>query len=238
LFYSIKVGLTEGLIIMKKLISIATPIALMFGVLAYSASSLANQSANTLAEAVDATGVAQNSTPKDDVPASIDVSENNPDSVENTESSDPSDPSEFPESPDLQDSLDMPGSFESSETSESTELSDSAADVEYAEVDLNSLPPSVDLAGEDPEAIAIAIFGNTEPIEGNFQQEVDAQIVNDEAVVNMTQTGLADDSVMGVRYRLKFAKQDEQTWQLVWVGVQQTCYPGRGSQEWTTNACS
>lgn len=108
----------------------------------------------------------------------------------------------------------------------------------YVAVDLDTLPTSVQSVGTDPEAIALQLFGPTEPVEGFFEQTVQSEQVNDHTVVTLTQTGLPDDSIRGMRYRLEFAPTNAGTWKLQWVGKQYTCQPGRGSQEWTTEWCS
>lgn len=105
----------------------------------------------------------------------------------------------------------------------------------YSEV---SLPPESQRFGADPEQIALDAFGITEPVEGNFTQEV--QVVEQtptQAMVTLIQTGLPDDSVQGMRYWLEFEAGENQ-WELVWVGRQTKCWPGRGSQEWSTDLCS
>ncbi|AFY69212.1 hypothetical protein Pse7367_0912 [Thalassoporum mexicanum PCC 7367] len=210
----------------KKLIILTMPIALIFGMYSVSASSQANSSTSTLAQAEQPSELEQNTSPD---PTSSDL-----DDIDPSDSVPPATPSEFPTSPEP---LELPESSELSDTPDTPDTSDASAEADYAVVDLNSLPAAVEQNGADPEAIAVALFGNTEPTEGNFEEEIDSQIVDDQAVVTITQLGLADDSVRGVRYMLKFDQMDDQTWQLVWVGVQQTCYEGRGTQEWTTDAC-
>lgn len=100
------------------------------------------------------------------------------------------------------------------------------------------LPPVPQRLGGDPEQIAVDAFGIVEPVEGNFSQEV---VLVDQspsqAIVTLTQTGLLDDSVEGMRFRLEFVTEENQ-WELVWVGSQVRCYPDRGSQRWTTDLCS
>jgi hypothetical protein len=105
----------------------------------------------------------------------------------------------------------------------------------YSEV---PLPPEDQRVGASPEEIALAAFGMDDPGEGNFTQEVtvDEQTATD-AVVTLTQTGLLDDSVNGMRYRLEFTAADNQ-WEMVWAGRQVRCQPNRGSQEWSTELCS
>jgi hypothetical protein len=105
----------------------------------------------------------------------------------------------------------------------------------YSEV---PLPPEDQRMGASPQEIALAAFGLDDPGEGNFTQEVtvEEQTATD-AVVILTQTGLLDDSVEAMRYRLEFVAADNQ-WEMVWAGRQVRCQPNRGSQEWSTDLCS
>lgn len=92
--------------------------------------------------------------------------------------------------------------------------------------------------GAEPTAITLETFGSTEPVEGNFEEEAELiEQTDDQALVIFTQTGLADDSVNGMRYRLEFVPEGDQ-WRLDWVGQQVRCQLGRGSQEWATELCS
>jgi hypothetical protein len=105
----------------------------------------------------------------------------------------------------------------------------------YGEI---SLPSESQRFGAYPEQIALDAFGLEEPMEGNFSQ--DTQLVeqtSEMAIVTLTQTGLLDDSVEGVRYWLEF-DAGETAWEMVWAGRQVRCYPGRGSQDWTTELCN
>jgi hypothetical protein len=99
------------------------------------------------------------------------------------------------------------------------------------------LPETNKLVGDDPQQITLELFGVSEPVEGNFQEEVSlVEQTDSKAIVILTQTGLADDSVEGTRYWLEFIRQG-QKWQLNWTGRQVRCYPDRGSQTWSTNSC-
>ncbi len=105
----------------------------------------------------------------------------------------------------------------------------------YSEV---PLPEPDLLVGADPEEIAVAAFGQSDPGEGNFNQEV--MLVEEtptQALVSLTQTGRLDDSVEGMRYRLEFVPEGDQ-WRLDWAGRQVRCQPNRGSQEWSTELCT
>jgi len=105
----------------------------------------------------------------------------------------------------------------------------------YSEV---PLPPEDQRLGSNPKQIALEAFGLAEPGEGNFSQTVEVlEQTSSQALLTLLQTGLPDDSVEAMRYRMEFEAQGPQ-WQLVWVGRQQVrCRPGRGSQDWSTDLC-
>ena len=100
------------------------------------------------------------------------------------------------------------------------------------------MPPESQRFGASPEQIAVDAFGIPEPTEGNFNQEVRlVEPTSDIAVVTLTQTGLLDDAVEGMRYWLEL-EAGENAWEMVWAGRQVRCYANRGSQEWTTELCN
>ncbi|WP_084544362.1 hypothetical protein [Chroogloeocystis siderophila] len=107
----------------------------------------------------------------------------------------------------------------------------------YSAINLEQI--NSELTGSNPREIAIAAFGIQEPQEGNFQQTVSVDDRNpQQVVVTMTQNNLPDDSVQDVRYRVEFEPVANQSqWRMVWAGRQQRCRQGRGSQNWTTEAC-
>jgi hypothetical protein len=61
----------------------------------------------------------------------------------------------------------------------------------------------------------------------------------DKAVVIVTKTGLADDSVAATRTRYEFAASGTGAakWQLTQVSEQNKCKPDRGSRDWTGDLC-
>lgn len=92
----------------------------------------------------------------------------------------------------------------------------------------------------DPKALALAVFGYTEPGEGNFQETVELLSEStDKAVVMLTQTNLPDDSVRSMRYRIEMVPVPGATdqWQIAWVGRQSQCWPDRGHQDWSAQTC-
>jgi hypothetical protein len=95
------------------------------------------------------------------------------------------------------------------------------------------------VSGTDPVQTASELFGAQDrPTEGNFKEEIVLSSQDEQTtVVLVTQTGLADDSIEGIRYRLEFTAEGDE-WQLNWVGQQMRCRQGRGPQEWATETCS
>ncbi len=96
-----------------------------------------------------------------------------------------------------------------------------------------------ELIGDDPEAMTLALFGNQEPVEGNFSQEVEV-IEQDgfKRTIVLTQMNLPDDSVKGLRYRLRFEfDQSIGQWRLQEAGRQQSCRRGDSPNNWTVELC-
>jgi hypothetical protein len=109
----------------------------------------------------------------------------------------------------------------------------------YAPIALDEFAKPGELAGEQPKAITLSAFG-AEGSEGNFSQEVTVNYPQpDRAIAILTQTGLADDSVAGMRYRIELVPADsaDAQWQVTWAGRQYKCREGRGHQDWSTELC-
>ena len=114
----------------------------------------------------------------------------------------------------------------------------------YSALDLNQFSSDISLTGSDPKTLALAAFGTGEAREqeGTFQETVSVNTSNPtRVIVTITHTGLLDDSVHGIRYRVDFEPQASSSgksqWQMVWAGRQYTCQPGRGATDWTTELC-
>ncbi|WP_238569043.1 hypothetical protein [Xenococcus sp. PCC 7305] len=108
---------------------------------------------------------------------------------------------------------------------------------EYIPVEIENISEDIPLTGKNPSKIALAIFGFKDNVEGNFQEELTVNTNNpNQLIVTLAQMGFPDDSVRNIRYRIEFIPKDNQ-WHLVWAGWQQMCWPGRGSQDWTTEQC-
>jgi hypothetical protein len=112
----------------------------------------------------------------------------------------------------------------------------------YKAISLTKLTKSEALIGNDPKAIAVAAFGDVDSEGGSRDVNVEYP-QPDRAVVIVTQTGVADDSVRAIRYRAELApttksSQTGKQWKMVWAGSQFTCQPGRGHQDWSTELCS
>ena len=110
----------------------------------------------------------------------------------------------------------------------------------YKPISLEKIADAKTLIGNDPKAIALSAFGDTESEGGSRDVAVDYPQPN-QAIVTITQTGVADDSVGGIRYRAELVPtQSSQTgkqWKMVWAGSQVKCHQGRGHQDWSTELC-
>lgn len=111
----------------------------------------------------------------------------------------------------------------------------------YKPIALTQLTKNEALIGEEPKAIALAAFGDVDSEGGSRDVKVEYP-QPDRAVVIITQTGVADDSVRAIRYRAELVptskSQTGKQWKIVWAGSQFTCQPGRGHQDWSMKLCS
>ncbi|WP_446365222.1 hypothetical protein [Coleofasciculus chthonoplastes] len=111
---------------------------------------------------------------------------------------------------------------------------------DYRSIDLSQQADRMSLTGSNPNAIALSAFGNTESNTDSATVDV-SYPQPDQAIVILTQTGLKDDSVQDIRYRVEFQKnpsaQANEQWQMIWAGSQFKCYPGRGHQDWAPELC-
>jgi hypothetical protein len=91
--------------------------------------------------------------------------------------------------------------------------------------------------GPDPEALARQVGGPTEAGEGRQRTVVETlRRRNRHAVVLVTTTDAADDSIRDVRTRVALMRGEE-GWVVASVGTQVRCQRGRGHQEWSAEAC-
>lgn len=128
-----------------------------------------------------------------------------------------------------------------------SKLSKSGANVasdreNYKPIELGNIAKDKALSGDEPKAIALAAFGDIDSEGGKRDVSVEYP-QSDRAVVVITQTGVADDSIQAIRYRAELVptKKSSQTgkqWEIVWAGSQFTCQPGRGHQDWSAKLCS
>jgi hypothetical protein len=112
----------------------------------------------------------------------------------------------------------------------------------YKPIPLTQLAKSNSLSGDDPKAVSMTAFGEMNLEGGSPDVQVEYPQPN-QAVVTITQIGLADDSVRGIRYRAELVpttkpSQAGKQWEMVWAGSQFTCQPGRGHRDWSTELCS
>lgn len=111
----------------------------------------------------------------------------------------------------------------------------------YKPIALTQLTKNEALIGEEPKAIALAAFGDVDSEGGSRDVKVEYP-QPDRAIVIITQTGVADDSVRAIRYRAELVPTSKsptaKQWKIVWAGSQFTCQPGRGHQDWSMKLCS
>jgi hypothetical protein len=89
----------------------------------------------------------------------------------------------------------------------------------------------------NPKAVASQLFRGTEEEDGRGFDEVSiTYTAQDQAVILRTIIGLAEDSVSGVRFRVEL-KRNQNRWEIIWVGRQFRCQPGRGQQDWAATLC-
>lgn len=82
------------------------------------------------------------------------------------------------------------------------------------------------LAMKEPLAQTTSVVMETHPPEGA-----------DEALVTVTEDGLADDSVGAIRYVLEFERQADDSWRLLSGTWAQRCQSRRGHQDFSTELC-
>lgn len=130
----------------------------------------------------------------------------------------------------------------SQDTSNSESPTSAQAEREnYKPISLATLDQKNARIGSEPNAIAIAAFGDVDTEGGSQDVTVEYPQPN-LAVVTVTHMGVADDSVRGIRYRAELvptnkSTQTDKQWEIVWAGSQFTCQPGRGHQDWSTELC-
>ncbi|MBD2013839.1 hypothetical protein H6F96_07580 [Microcoleus sp. FACHB-53] len=112
----------------------------------------------------------------------------------------------------------------------------------YKPIALTQLTKSEALIGEEPKAIALAAFGDVDSEGGSRDVKVEYP-QPDRAIVIITQTGVADDSVRAIRYQAELVPTSKSSktgkqWKIVWAGSQFTCRQGRGHQDWSMKLCS
>lgn len=94
--------------------------------------------------------------------------------------------------------------------------------------------------GTDPMAMVFAARQPSADLTGAEQIKLSYPSA-EKAVVLVTKTGLADDSVAATRMRYEFAPVDTaegtRQWQLTQVTEQNKCQPNRGAQDWTGDLC-
>lgn len=112
---------------------------------------------------------------------------------------------------------------------------------DYSFILVEEIPSPPDQVNAVPEEAALNAFGLRPEGGGPAEESVEENFIEpNTAIVMLTQTTLPDDSVGDIRYRVEVvleATPAGDSWEIVWVGSQHRCQPGRGPQEWTTELC-
>ncbi|MGB7440187.1 MAG: hypothetical protein WA919_03905 [Coleofasciculaceae cyanobacterium] len=110
----------------------------------------------------------------------------------------------------------------------------------YKPISLTKIEDRTTFIGKKPKEIALLSFGNTDSEKSSEQVAVEYPKAN-QAIVTITTTDVADDSVNGIRYRVELEKNQSaktgKNWEIVWAGSQYKCQPGRGHQDWQAEFC-
>lgn len=111
---------------------------------------------------------------------------------------------------------------------------------DYKPISLSKIEDRTNFIGKKPKEIALLSFGSTDSEKSSEKVAVEYPQAN-QAIVTITTTDVADDSVNGIRYRVELEKnQSAKTgkhWEIVWAGSQYKCQPGRGHQDWQSEFC-
>ena len=94
------------------------------------------------------------------------------------------------------------------------------------------------ITATNPKAVASQLFRGLEDEDGRNYEEISITYSREgTSVILYTLIGLADDSVRASRHRIEL-KRNQNQWEIIWVGRQFKCQPGRGQQEWSGIICS
>lgn len=105
-------------------------------------------------------------------------------------------------------------------------------------VNVQDFISSNQIQATNPKTVASQLFRGAEDEDGRIFEEISITYVSprETAVILRTIIGLADDSVRGVRFRIEL-KRNQNRWEIIWVGRQFRCQPGRGQQDWAATLC-
>ena len=89
----------------------------------------------------------------------------------------------------------------------------------------------------NPKDIASKLFILDRESEGRKSDGISVEYPTREtAVIVHTVIGLADDSVAAMQHRIELAFRQNK-WEILWIGRQSRCQPGRGHQNWAAGRC-
>ncbi len=108
----------------------------------------------------------------------------------------------------------------------------------YQSINVQQFVSANQISVSTPNQVGVQLFRETEEIEGRKSETVSITYPTpNTAIIMHTEEGLADDSVAAMRHRLELQRRQNK-WQIIWVGRQTKCQPGRGHQNWSSKLCS
>lgn len=116
---------------------------------------------------------------------------------------------------------------------------DAISNTDFREIDVQTFQERYNLTTITPRAVGMDLFERfTQESEGRQAESLSIEYPTGEtATTTVTIVGLADDSVNAERFQIEF-ERNEQGWDMVFVGSQFRCQPGRGQQDWGLDLCS
>ncbi|MEG3894979.1 MULTISPECIES: hypothetical protein [unclassified Microcoleus] len=112
-----------------------------------------------------------------------------------------------------------------------------AARSNYESINVKQFLADRKITVSNPKDIAAKLFILDRESEGRKSDGISVEYPTREtAVIVHTVIGLADDSVAAMQHRIEFVFRQNK-WEILWIGRQSRCQPGRGHQNWAAGRC-
>lgn len=107
----------------------------------------------------------------------------------------------------------------------------------YESINVKQFLAERQITVSNPKDIAAKLFSSDRETEGRKSDGILVEYPTREtAVIMHTVVGLADDSVAGIRHRIKLVFRQNK-WEILSIGRQSKCQPNRGHQNWAPGRC-